>query len=254
MNGEKYGNSPWLIIHIMKTGGTSFRRYVEGSEPNSIYPSKNHLRANPNRGNYVASEDFICLIKNGKVDVNKYKYLFGHYPFSIIKCLDIKFKTAAFFRDPINRSISMIRHRRKLNPEQYGGLTDIEMLDLKHFRDRQITNYQTKVFAMENKSTLDVNYPLKIDEYDLNMAINNIRKLDYLGLTERMQDSIKIWNQINKITDHVVSVPWLNESLSESVVDDGFIEKLNPYIELDLKLYEEAKKNFREFFYLYIER
>ena len=139
----------------------------------------------------------------------------------------------------------MIRHRRRSNPDRFLKMTDIEMLDVEDFRERQITNYQTKVMGLSD-GRYSVNEKYKCDNQTLERAIFNLHKANYIGLTENIDDSLKVWHYTVGIQFNS-TFPWLNQgSHLQKDVSVEFQEAVVPFIEYDKKLYEQAKQIFDE--------
>jgi len=235
----------WLFIHIMKTAGTSFRRFTEESKPSDIYPSTKTLSQNPQRGWYLPSEQFINHLNQNSKELDKFRFFFGHYPYCIAELLNGNFNVATVLRDPIERSISMIKHRRQSKPELFSKMSDIEILKKTNLLDNQIRNYQTKVLGMAATSSLEVNAPAQSEEHLLECALKNLEQLDFLGISERMQETEALWKKLEPSFSEA-SVPFVNKSKVEIPVSDEVLGLLQRNLKMDTALYQEATHIFNQ--------
>lgn len=240
-------NKPWLFVHIMKTAGTSFRNYLQKTNPGRVYPSQQQLAENPKKGWYLTADEFLKYLERQKASgfcPDDYQFYFGHFPYALSKELDFDVRVAVVLRDPVSRSLSMIKHRKRANPERFEQLTDVEMLYLEDFRECQITNYQTKVIGLSD-GLYNVNAGYECNDQTLEKAIHNLTEIDYIGLTENIEGSLKLWQHALEIQGGL-EFPWINKSDGHASVSVEFQEAVAPFIEYDKLLYEKAKQIFDE--------
>lgn len=221
-----------LFIHIMKTAGTSFRRMLQeelGSE--NIFPSDRNLEKLPN-GWYLLPEKILESYNL----LPKHKVLIGHFPASIINKLPNKYSAAVFLRDPLQRSLSTIKHHSNLqnkSPEY--------LINDQDFLERYIKNYQTKILGMD--LVVDPNLCYEIDEKILTNALARINQFEFVGITEKYEESCRVFDKTYKTN---IASRIKRENVSRSEESELLFLKniIQPLIDKDQILYEHALKSF----------
>ena len=234
---------PWFFIHIMKSAGTSLRWTLEEQLGTAVYPTRDELSSNPITGQYLHSNEFIQYANTGSTNVRDKRFIFGHYPFVVTESLIFNVKSAAFFREPIQRSISMINHRKTYGNTELKNFSAIEILQNEAFVRRQIRNYQTKVFAI-NDLEINANDVFDVDDSAFSRASDNLAKLDFVGITEHMSCSMKLFGKRSGF-DVPTSIRKFNVGKPNQIEVNGeLISRLQQELHYDLQLYELAKSIF----------
>ena len=228
----------WFFIHIMKTAGTSFRTMLEETPGLTFYPTQVELAQHPRRW-YPTAPELLARIGRGEVDLSTRQFLCGHYSANLTDDLAGPWRTVAFLRDPVRRSLSMIAHRHskasrfnrfiKPNISKY--------LDDAAFVEAQVRNYQTKVFAIPG--TADVNLAQPVDDAAFERAKARLMKIDFVGLTEQYPQSIGLFEALAGV--RFAPLPHANKSRGYAASKDELarIRALVPY---DIALYELARE------------
>jgi hypothetical protein len=170
----------------MKTGGTSLRRMlVDAVGPDQVYPNDEDLAARPH-GWYPGPKEFVDILRAGQT--HGASIFIGHFPFVLRDEFESEPLTVALLREPTARTLSMLKHR-KLKSAQLSGATYEELLDHEDFVDRQIREYQTKIFAFDSITQCPdtVNVAFEMDEWHRERAINQLKSVDILGVIEDFQ-------------------------------------------------------------------
>lgn len=172
-----------LLIHIMKTAGTSLRRMVtDGLGPEAVYPNDDDLDQR-RRGWYPGTHELLDDVRAERT--HDARLLVGHVPYVLADALDPRPLTVALLRDPVARSVSMLEHRRTRRG-RHRGATYQELLEDEELVARQVRDYQTKVFAFDTLDECpgDVNVPLEIDEARFERAVARLEQVTVLGVVE----------------------------------------------------------------------
>ncbi len=235
-----------FFIHIMKTGGTSFRKMLTRaiSRSKDLYPNDQDLETLPNHW-YPSARQVVqdkCDHKLRDFDV-----LCGHYPMMLGEhVFDEPYWTVAILRDPVRRTLSMLAHRRKHSAE-FADRDPQAMLDDEEFVAKQVRNYQTKMFAFDNfdECVATVNCPLSISPERFQLACQRLRRLDVVGLTEQFEESVDCIGRLtgmkfSKVIRTNVTKNRRRITAGEDELEKRIIE-LVPY---DIELYELAKQLF----------
>jgi len=175
-----------LFLHVMKTAGTSFVRHLQANvEPGELYPDlgpgadrRSAYRLIPNLEEYL---------RNGGTA----RVFAGHFPAAVIDIVhpDI---TMTVLREPVDRTISILRHHQRLN-ERLRGASLEEIYDDGWVRPMFVQDHQAKVFAMTSTDRLDSFMDvLEVDEPRLEVAKRNLGRVDLVGLTEHYDDFVDL--------------------------------------------------------------
>lgn len=236
----------WLFVHVMKTAGTSFRTLLEQSFDAEIYPTRAELAAEKNQW-YVHAPELIARAADGRIDLAARRVVCGHYAANLRDHLPGAWRAAVFLREPVARTVSIIGHRRRqagFLKRHLGRWGVADMLKNDVFVRQQVADYQTKVFAMDGLQ--NVNRGLAINRDGFARAVANLRRTEFVGLTEAFRDSMALFEKTagmgfrqeelhaNRAKSHKAETP--EEDLAA-------IRALVPY---DIELYAIARELLAE--------
>lgn len=223
---------PLLFIHVMKTAGTSLRRMLQDSlGMDAIYPSDHDLEGLPN-GYYLSERDIVEQYHT----LRPHRVLVGHFVAVLSDRLPRKHREFTFLREPLQRSLSMLRFTSQIR-----GITPAELIADEKFMAKAICDYQTRMFGAG-----DIHGPARrkpADDATLDRAIERLSRLDFLGLTERFEESCHLFDRI--FGTEVAGLA-RRENVSSDRWDemDSLIPHISPLIERDNILYEHAMRIF----------
>ena len=174
-NGHRF-----FFVHIMKTGGATFRQYVYSNFPDAVYPDKRYetdvYRAN------VRIDYLLGIPETRRQMIRAYT---GHFPFVASEMLGLDLVRFTLMRDPVERTISYLKHCQHYH-ERHRDKRLEEIYEDPFYFPCFIDNHQTKIFSMgpgdQLKSYMEV---IDIDERRLEIAKANLERIDVLGLTSR---------------------------------------------------------------------
>ena len=217
-----------IFLHIPKTAGTSIRAIVEQE-----YPKGACVQV------YTNSPEFYETIREAVAEA---KALYGHTSYGIHTWFDIDVRYITFVRDPIHRVISFYNHQflHKDSPH-YEEIHDRGMTirDVLHAGSSfQMNNHMVRIIGGYAGTEMTDNTAI------LDNAIANIeRHFEFVGLTERMPESINILAQ-RLDWGRPYRLPRLNISPPSPEIDAATRATIKEYNRLDLMLYEYVEKNF----------
>src|SRR5438128_6563867 len=140
--GEHVSEMPqprFFFVHVMKTGGATFRQHLYGSfGEERVFPC--HKVDAPDRAWLI---DYLLRIPPERRAATR-AYI-GHFPFVVTELMGIDFVTLTMLRDPVERTISYLKHCTQYNP-QHQGMTLEKIYDDPFFFPSFIHNHQTKMF------------------------------------------------------------------------------------------------------------
>jgi len=199
-----------------------------------IYPSQEDLDGN--RGNYP---EIVGVAEELRSRATVPHLVQGHLPFIVRDLLPPDTRIVTVLRDPIARSISVLRFTKRRKKE-YMHMTLDEVLDVAPMRDAMITNYQTKVFSIRHIDELEsVNHPLLLKPWRLDLALENLADCDMVAFTERFS---RIPDRLDEL--EIPHGDTLRTNTAQPADPDGseeLIERIAGFVDLDLKLYQAIR-------------
>ena len=223
-----------IFLHIPKTGGTTFRKILEGN-----YSWKEILTF----GDANHSAEIECFAKSPESARARYRLIQGHLYFGFHRLVPGDSSYVTWMRDPIARVLSFYSHVRT-HPEHYLHRRLMEhRLDLKSLLERNETpelfNLQTRMIAGERTSGLD--------RSTLEIAKKHLEeKFCFVGLTEEFDASLILlsdmlgWNVPFYMKRNVTS-----ERIAPQSIDAETDQLLRDANALDIELHQFARDLFK---------
>ena len=167
-----------FFMHIPKTAGTSLiavldQRYAV----DEICPL--------DRG---TQEKYLSL---PEADRERYKFIRGHFPYSLVRELK-RPRTLTFLRDPVKRTLSAIKHHRRLEED---GISFFKEFCLADMTIEEIIDHPVVGPFVCNKAVQYLNDITSRQSWDkqsinLSQAKERLETFDFIGFTERFEDSL----------------------------------------------------------------
>jgi hypothetical protein len=144
----------FFFIHVMKTGGTSFAEHIRTNfTEEQIYPD---ACITEQMGDFDRNEAYLHVPKL-VADVNaldgQIRIVLGHVPYAVRSLLQQKYLAMTLLRDPVDRTLSYLKHCRRYHIEHLGLPLETIYSDA-WFHASFISNYQTKIFSMSAQEAL----------------------------------------------------------------------------------------------------
>jgi hypothetical protein len=231
-------NPKIFFVHVMKTGGATFRQHVYNNYgPGEVYPDL-QLDFKPDdlyRPNFRISYLF-ALEPARRARIRAYM---GHFPYVVRDLLGIEPLTLTILRDPVDRTISYLKHCKRYHP-QHRELTLEEIYADPFYYPKFIENHQAKVFSMTREdeliSFMDV---ITVDDDRLRIACDNLEKVDVLGLHEHYDEFLAdIHSRFGWRFDEV---PDWHVSEESSPVSEAFRRRIATDNAADMAFYRYAQ-------------
>jgi serine O-acetyltransferase len=136
----------FFFIHLMKTAGTSFAFQLrENFAPQEIYPSNGtDARDNLDVASYVSLRRLLDITPQRRAEVRIFT---GHFPFVASELLDLDLVRLTLLRNPVDRTVSVLKHFKRLTPR-------VEEMSLEEIYDDPfvfghfIENHQAMMFSV----------------------------------------------------------------------------------------------------------
>jgi hypothetical protein len=229
----------FFYVKVMKTGGGTFLQHILSNfERDEVYPYEPF-----DRDMYAANYRIDYLTRLSRERRTRIRVYTGHFPFVAAELLGGELVTFTILRDPIERTISYLKHCKRFH-KQHQPLSLEEIYEDPFFFPTLIRDHQAKLFAMtpedQPKSYLDV---IEIDGRRLEIAKANLAKVDVLGLQERFGEFLAEmthrfgWRFSSVRNRHVSEGSTVSSSLRRRIAEDNAA---------DLAFYEHAQTLYEQ--------
>lgn len=237
-NRSRRLSDPIFFIHLPKTAGTSFRimlfRKIRQDE---IFPNWEDIQSYGGKYPDISqAQQFIQHHFREQI-----KLFVGHYPFAFRERLPVPFKIITFVREPVDRTISNLRHFKRSKVED----KDLSLSEIFEKYKTHLANFQTRYLSDPMMSRDMYYYNHKpMDKRALDQAKAHLADCDLVGVTERFEESVRL---AESILGFSLGNP-LKENSSAgkaaSQIDPELIATLRLHLKLDLALYDYALQLF----------
>jgi len=231
-------NQSIIFLHIHKAGGTTLHDIIlqNYKKSESFYTEASRFRK--------STYDFINLDNNEK---KQYKIIRGHMYFGIHKYLPQEATYISMLRDPVERLISNYFFYLKNNPQQRKKnftLKDYILKSQELKREDIVNNLQTRLISgydFHNKIT-----PIgKTTREMLEQAKSNIiNHFSVAGLTEYFDESLILFHKKLGWKNLFYKKQNVNINKVKKEISHDELELIKKYNNLDIELYNFAKKRF----------
>jgi hypothetical protein len=201
----------FFFVHLMKTGGTTLWAHACNTfDPKTIYPILPDERDENGLHAYLSIPRLMTISPGRRARIRFYS---GHFPFIAVDLVGQDAVTITIVRDPVDRTISHLRQRRRLHAENRGQSLE-EVYEDPAVYGPFIANHQTKMLSMTRDdplvSLMDI---IDVDDRRLEMAKAALDRVDVLGITPRHHDVLDElrarygWRIEDSVRDFGVSRP-----------------------------------------------
>lgn len=184
----------FFVVHVQKTGGTDLFARLGGDPaiPLDYEPSFSPPEIYPNATDgdvftvapQLSVEQLLLRWKERRSEI---RIVLGHFPLCTVELLDAPFTTITTLRDPVERTLSFLRHHRKMIVADRD--TPLEAIYEDDFRFHGlIHNHMVKMFALTTAEMTD-GMLTRVDftRDHLVRAKAQLETVDVLGLQEHFE-------------------------------------------------------------------
>jgi hypothetical protein len=254
-----------IFLHIMKTGGTSFYRFLENAYPDSdqipvemvdSYKHVNSLSAQSPQRIRRLDKEYLNLL----VEVGKHRLISKlHTSFNFVDDFLYFYpatKTITILRDPVDRALSHIENLRRTPEVNFNKLDSdmrslieelrtaplekVQNLGADRFCRKIMSNYQARTLAGHVFHDLE-------DEVLLELALKSLERINFVGLTDRLEKFAGIIS-FNLGFYNSYSQERLNVMPKENKIGEEERARIRDILaeknKVDAIIFEEAKKRF----------
>jgi hypothetical protein len=172
----------FFFVHVQKTAGTAlWRRLKEQFAPAEVYPG-------PGDGE---PPDTVLSVEHlrARWDARRaeLRVVTGHFPLCTVELLDAPFVTLTLLRDPVERTLSQLRHHRETTPTD--AERSLEAIYEDPVRFELVHNHLVKMFSLTvDEMTDGVLTPVTFTPERLARAKDRLDSVDLVGLQTRFDD------------------------------------------------------------------
>ena len=174
----------YFFLHIMKTGGQTFYwRIRPNFALDEMYPQR--------------AEDDDLLLANASIPYllnipesrkARVRFYSGHFPLVATELLGGDFLTMTMLRDPVDRTVSFLKHMKRRDP-RYHELTLEQIYEDDLLIQMFVLNHQAKLFSLTREDEPEGYFHLVVvDDTRLERAKERLQTVDVIGFTERLED------------------------------------------------------------------
>lgn len=229
---------PLFFVHLLKTAGTSlFKRWPRAFAPEAIYP--NETDGDPV---VVAPQiDVDHLLARWKVRGDEIRLLAGHFPLCTAELLDRDFATVTVLREPVERTLSFLRHHRQRTPADVDRPLEDIYCEQPRF-DWLVHNHMAKMISLRREDmTGGMFTEADLDATDLERAKERLEGMDLVGLTTEMDTFCHELQERFRID---LGAPVHANRTATVPIEDSFRRRIAEDNALDVELYAHAVELF----------
>jgi hypothetical protein len=226
----------FFFVHIQKTGGISlYMRMQRQFGREGVYPAPSD--GDPDE---VAPQLFTrILLERWRARRDEIRIVTGHFPLCTAELLNADFSFLTVLRDPVERTLSYLRHHRVTTPKDRD--TPLEELyeDAPRFK-MFIENQMVKMLSLDaSEMTNGLMTPVDFDRGRLRKAKRALKGLDTFGLQEDLEGFAQ---ELERRYGWDLGPPVHENATRPTPVPDSFRARIREDNPLDVELYEYARK------------
>jgi hypothetical protein len=228
-------NAPqrFFFVHLQKTAGTAlFRRLKRHFGELAIYPGPGDGRP-PNSVLLVEH-----LLERWRLRRDELRVITGHFPLCTTDVLDAPFTTLTVVREPVERTLSYLRHHRKLTP----GADDVPLQKIYEEPIRfhgLVQNHMVKMFSLTpDEMIAGAMTHITFTRDHLERAKERLAGLDAFGLQDRFEEFCE---ELSTRFGWQLGAAVRANRTEPVAVDEAFRARIALDNALDVELYEFAR-------------
>ena len=174
----------FFFVHLQKTAGTTLRhRMAAYLGEAAIYPNRSDGQ---NIYDVIVSVDHLVERMDARGD--EVRVIAGHFPLCTVDRLGGEFRTFSVLREPVERTLSYLRHHRENTPEDRDK--SLEEIYDDPFRFHGLAhNHMTKMFSLTlDEMSAGMLTLVEFTPERLARAKANLARLDVVGVQERFEE------------------------------------------------------------------
>jgi hypothetical protein len=175
-NAPDVDGRPFFFVHVQKTAGTTlWRRLKRQFRPEHVYPG-------PDDGRPPVSVLVVDhLVERWNARRGEIRLVTGHFPLCTTELLGADFVTFTLLRDPVERTLSSLRHHRERTAADRDR--SLEEIYDDPIRFELVHNHMVKMFSLTTAEMTDGALThVDFTPAHLERAKDGLRRVDVVGL------------------------------------------------------------------------
>jgi hypothetical protein len=171
----------FFFVHLQKTAGTAlFQRLRHHFGTDAVYPMPQY------QGTPESVLDVDLMVERLARHRGEVQVVTGHFPLCAIDRLPGTFATFTVLRDPVERTLSFLRHQRETEPRFRDACLE-DIYEDPICREGLIRNHMVRMLSLSADEMTDgALTPVAVDEARLAAARDALgRRIDVVGVQER---------------------------------------------------------------------
>lgn len=233
--GGSHGERKFFFVHIQKTAGTTlYERLRHHFGPAGVYPDASD-------GDPVAVAPQLSvdvLLDRWRVRRDAIRVVAGHFPLCTTELLGEPFTTLTVLRDPVERTLSYLRHHRALTPKDRD--VSLEAIYGDEFRFRSMVhNQMVKMLALTpEEMTGGMLTTVDFTPAHLERAKQRLGGVDVVGLQEHFET---FCDELEHRYGWDLGAPLVANRTGPTDVAPAFRARIAADNALDVELYDHAR-------------
>jgi hypothetical protein len=231
----------FFIVHLQKTAGTTLRdRFRATFGDQQIYPN-----ATDGRDKRLSVISVSHLLNRWDARRQEVRVIAGHFPLATIELLDAPFVTLTIVREPVERTLSYLRHQRKINREDRDRSL-VEIYDDPFRFHGLIRNHMVRMFSIGSGEMLagdGVLTDVEDTTERLERAKQMLSNLDDFGL---QSDFEAFWLGFAKRYELELGLPIRSNTTEPEDAPEQLVEQIVEDNALDMQFYSYAERLYEE--------
>lgn len=233
--GDGQGVPPrFFFVHLQKTAGTAlFRRLRHHFGTEAVYP----------RPDEQGTPEVVLGVERLRArlaeEPGAFEVVTGHFPLAVVELLPPGCRTFTLLRDPVERTLSFLRHQREVDP-RFAGSSLGAIYDDPVSTSGLLRNHQVKMLSMSPEEMTDgALSPIVVGAEHVERAKANLRdRIDVFGLQEEFE---AFCEDLASTFGWDLGEPVFMNRTKPAPVDDGLRERIERDNHHDLELYGFAR-------------
>lgn len=229
----------FFFVHVQKTAGTTLLiRLGEQFAPEQIYPDD----SDGDKFGIMPQMNVDHLVERWPERRGDVRVVTGHFPLCTAELLGDPFRTFTVLREPVERTLSFLRHHRKLTPaDAHLSLEEIYEDPLRF--DRLVHNHMVKMFALTTEDMTGwLMTTVDFRPEHLERAKERLATVDVVGIQE---DFEPFCHELERRFGWDLGPPVVANDTPHEAVSDAFRARIAEDNALDIELYEFAAAHLR---------
>ena len=226
----------FFFLHLLKTGGTSLYLHL----PRVFGPAGVYPNASDGDPVTVAPQLVVdVLLERWAVRRDEIRIIAGHLPLCTTQLLDADFRTLTVLREPVERTLSFLRHHRETTPADRD--LSLEAIYDDDFRFRSlIRDHMTKMLSLTPaEMTGGMLTHIDLDQGHLERAATNLEGIEVVGIQERFDE---FWAALRDDLGWDLGEVTHANRTATTEAPEGLVERIVADNPLDVALYEHARR------------